>query len=136
VQINNNRQLSLKATHNIYNLQQLYIDSKDTHISDNFSTSVSAHGGLVHQVMKVQPVTVESITSLVRNSPKLITLHLSVGIIQHVDRYVRTFNNAIKKMFCRRKLFSSGHFIVYLGSRGSLSDILWQQGVDRFPVWN
>ena len=81
-------------------------------------------------------MTVESITSLVRNSPKLITVHLSVGTIQHVDGYVRTLNNALKKMFCRRKLFSSGHFMVYLGSSGSLSDVLWEQGVDHFPVWN
>ena len=37
----------LDSTHN-QNLQQLYIDSSDTDVPDDFLTSVSSHGGLVH----------------------------------------------------------------------------------------
>ena len=66
--------LSLSSTHN-HNLQQLYIDSINTDVPDDFMTSVSAHGGLVHVVMFARSLTVEGVTSLVRNSPKLITLY-------------------------------------------------------------
>ena len=68
--------LSLNLAHN-HNLQQLYIHSLDhTKVPDHFMTSVSAHGGLVHVVMSVQSLTFEGIISLVRNSPKLITLYV------------------------------------------------------------
>ena len=39
--------LSLNSTHN-HNLQQLHIYSLQTDVPDSFTTSVSAHGGLVH----------------------------------------------------------------------------------------
>ncbi|XP_065906237.1 F-box and leucine-rich repeat protein 13-like [Dysidea avara] len=127
--------LSLNITHNVNNLQQIYIDSIDTDVPDNFITSVLAYGGLVHVVMRVGSVSVEGVTSLVRNSHKLITLHLCVKAILHVPGYVKTFKDTLKKMFCTRKLFTSGNFMLYQGS-GSLSDVLWEQGVDLLPLWN
>ena len=57
---------SLDLTHNP-TLQQSYIDSPDTDVPDNFMTSVSAHGGLLHVSMRVRSLTIEGITSLVRN---------------------------------------------------------------------
>jgi len=39
--------ISLNLVHN-HNLQQLYIDGSHTIVPDKFMTSVSAHGGLVH----------------------------------------------------------------------------------------
>ena len=60
-------QLSLKPVHNRY-LQQLFIFSSVTNVPDDFMASVSAHGGLVHVVMKVGYLKANGITSLVRNS--------------------------------------------------------------------
>ena len=57
---------SLSSTYNQTH-QQLYIDSPDTDVPDNFMTSVSAHGGLLHVSMRVRSLTIEGITSLVRN---------------------------------------------------------------------
>ena len=41
-------------------------------------TSVSAHGGLVHVTLRVRSLTVKGLSLLMRNSPKLTTLGLSV----------------------------------------------------------
>ena len=58
-------------------------------------TSVSAHAGLV---MKVRFLTVEGVTSLVRYSPKLITLHLyTIIAITCVDeKYLNTLKKLIQ----------------------------------------
>ena len=95
--------LSLNVAQN-HNLQQLYIKALFTDVPDHFMTSVSAHGGLVHVVMDVQSLTTECIISLVRNSPKLITLYLR---IRHVS--VNNFNVTLKQMFSKRKLFTAGY---------------------------
>ena len=84
--------------------------SPHTNVPDDFMTSVSAHCGLVHVVMKVGSLTVEGITSLVRNSPELITLHLCTIAIDHV--YVKKFDTELKEMFRNRKLFTVGHYMV------------------------
>jgi len=72
--------------------------------------SVSAHGGLVHVAMHIQSLMAEGITSLVRNSPKLITLYLSAESIPHVD--IENFNATLKKTFCKRRLFTAGDYIL------------------------
>jgi len=100
-----NYPLSLCATHH-KNLQKLHIYSPHTDVPDDFITSVSAHGGLVHVVMEVKSLTVEGITSLVRNSPELITLDLLQMSV--VDVSLDNFNCSLKKMFSRRKLFTKG----------------------------
>ena len=99
--------LSLCATYN-QNLEQLYIYSPQTDVSDDFITSVSAHGGLVRVFMKVKSLTVEGITSLVRNSPKLTALFLLQ--VSAIDVSVEDFNTILKKLFQKRKLFTKGFF--------------------------
>ena len=128
--------LSLNLTRN-YNLQQLYLASPGTDVTDNFMTSVSAHGGLVHVVMKVRSLKFEGITSLVRNSPALITLYLLVSVM---DAYVENFNAALKKMFWNRKLFTAGllrhtKFIPILKLAMEQDNVLWEQGTDLLPLW-
>ena len=108
-------------------LQQLYIDSRNTDLPDHFMTSVSAHDGLVHVVMRVKSLTFEGITSLVRNSPKLITLHLYA---YNVNGNVENFNASLKKMFCNRKLFTTGHYML------NSYNILREQGSDLLPLWD
>ena len=126
--------LSLNLTHN-HNLQKLYIASLNTDVPESFMTSVSAHGGLIHVVIKVRSLTFEGITSLVRNSPKLITLYLLVSV---VDVYVENFNAALKKMFWNRKLFTAGLLMhKKFSSRIMEQDnVLWEQGTDLLPLWD
>ena len=127
--------LSLNLAHN-HNLQQLYIDSPDhgsyiTDVPDHFMTSVSAHGGLVHVVMRVHSLTFKGISSLVRNSPKLITLHLCVEA-KHLN--VENFNSSLKKMFWNRKLFTAGHCMIDVDKFPDQA-VLREQDTDLLPLW-
>ena len=99
--------VSLNLAHN-HNLQQLYIHESHIDVHDDFMTSISAHGGLVHVVLSVNTLKVDGITSLVRNSPQLITLYLCCGVcIGDVG--------SLKKRFWNRKLFTAGHCEVDYG---------------------
>ena len=116
-----------------HNLQQLYIDASLTDVPDEFLTSVSAHGGLVHVVMIVRSSTAEGITSLIRNSHKLITLYVFAETIHRLS--VENFNATLKEMFCNRRLFTAGHYICGKHIR-NLDIRLWEQGADLLPLWN
>lgn len=74
-------------------------------------TSVLAHSELEYVVMEVETLKVEGITSLVRNSPKLIKLYylLQISILD-----VEDFN---LKMFLKREVFTGG-----LYKYGNISD--------------
>jgi len=121
--------LCLNLAHND-NLQQFYLHG-DIHVPDDFMTSVSAHGGLIHVVMSVQTFEVDGITSLVKNSPRLITLHLSAVLC--TMGYVG-MDVSLKKKFWNRKLFTAGHCKVDIGNRCSIS-ILEERGTDLLPLW-
>ena len=121
------------------NLQQLYIEAFSTLIFNEFMTSVSAHGGLVHVVMDVESLTAEGITSLVRNSPKLITSYLIVrNITLKETESVETFNIMLKEMFSQRRLFTKGYYCFdkFGKSNISLEDLLQEQDTDLLPHWN
>ena len=119
--------LSLNLAHN-YNLQQLYIHAPFNDVPDYFVTSVSAHGGLVHTVMDVQLLMAEDIISLVRNSPKLITLYLRIR-----DGNMENFNIILKKLLCKRTLFTAGYCSV---NDGRSVNVLQSQGTDLLSLWN
>ena len=121
-----NHSLSLSTTHN-HNLQQLHIYSSETNVPDDFMTSVSAHGGLVHVAMRVRSLTVEGITSLVRNSPKLITLHWYI-FDKVIRASVENYNATIKEMFWNRKLFTAGQY-------KEVGSWEYEQGTDLNPLW-
>ena len=91
------------------NLQQLYILSKDTDLNDNFMDTVSAHGGLIHVFFLVHSMTVEGITTLINNSPNLLTVVF--GLCEqkrYKENYFDTLNTSLGKKFSHRKLFTSG----------------------------
>ncbi|XP_065920439.1 uncharacterized protein [Dysidea avara] len=127
--------LSLVLTHS-HTLQQLYINSLKTIVPNDFMASFSAHGGLVHVVMMVGSLTAEGITSLVRSSPKLITLYLHAGSIHHGDVDVDFFSAKLKKMFCKRRLFTAGYYMVNYNVYGDSTDVLWEHGTDLLPLWD
>jgi len=88
---NNFYPLTLSIAH-AHSLQQLYIFAPNTDVPDDFMTSISAHGGLAHVVIRVRSLTVEGITSLVKNSLKLITLQLSIiGLTFEDENFIATF---------------------------------------------
>ena len=99
-------QLSLSA-HN--NLQQLYISSRHTDLNDKFMDTVSAHSGLIHVVLLVHSMTVKGITTLIKNSPNLLTVLF--GFCEqkrYKENYFDTLNALLGKKFAHRKLFTSG----------------------------
>ena len=57
------------------NLEQLHICARHINLPTCFMSTTSAHGGLVHVMLRVKSVTSEGVTALVRNSPKLMTLY-------------------------------------------------------------
>ena len=67
--------LSLLSVHN-KSLEQLCIASVSSDLDSNFMKIVSAHGGLVHVALFVNSVPVDGITSLIKNSPNLLTFVL------------------------------------------------------------
>ena len=127
--------LLLILAHN-HNLQQLYLDSPDTVALDDFMTSVSAYGGLVHVVMVVGSVSTEGITSLMMNSPKLMTLEVITDHIRHINMGLDNFNASLKEVYSSR---TSGHYMVrYRGyDHKSLQlKVLSERGTDLLPLWD
>jgi len=124
-------ELSLSLAH-IHNLQQLCIQTTRNDLPDDFVTSVSAHGGLVHVVIDVPSLTTEGIISLVENSPKLITLFLTTSQII----FEKCFISTLQKMFYKRKLFTAGYCHINDSDDSSLKDVLYEQGTDLQPLWN
>ena len=124
--------LSLNLAH-AKNLQELYICAITTDISNEFMTSISAHGGLVRVLMQVQSLTAEGITSLVRNSPKMVALYLKTEFNLNEEHFKAT----LKKEFSKRRLFTAGY--CNINDKGGIpcDDALREQGADFLhSFWN
>jgi len=93
-----------------YNLEQLCIESSVVDLPDNFMSSVSAHGGLVHVVFYVRSVTSEGVNRLVMNSPNLMTFHSY--LVDEKNEIVKQKNleDTLRAKFSRRKLFRGGSY--------------------------
>ena len=129
-----NNLLSLNTTRN-QNLQQLYIDSSCTCVPDDFMTSVSSHGGLVHVVIRVRSLTPKGITILVRNSPNLMTLFLHIITNCEGRAAFESCSANLKKKFWNRKLFTSGNYKV-AAHFGGIGDKLREFGLtDLLSLW-
>ena len=102
----------LTAAPNQY-LQHLYIDSFHSNIGELFLDSVSAHGKLERVFLLVRCVTVDDITALVQNPPKLYYCDIRSQQIldeQNVRVDCNVFNRTLKNKFSHRKLFNlNGH---------------------------
>ena len=99
-------------------LQQLFIDSPSTILPDNFMSTISSNGGLIHVVLCVKSVTSEGVTVLVRNSPNLMMLHVTVSEIYDCNNdKVRpeTLESRIKQGFSHRQLFVMGSYLFTMG---------------------
>jgi len=102
------------------NLQQLCIVSRNSVVYDDFMSSVSAHGGLVHLFLSVYSVSVVGITALIENSPKLITCY-SVLELRHknteetatlTNEEFMEFERTLKQKYRNRKVLNTGGFVL------------------------
>jgi len=102
--------LSLNLTTCSLHLEQLCIISPLTHVCDDFMTSVSVHGGLVHVLMFVELLTTKGVECLVANSPKLITFHAYICNLSDTTSRkccsIPEFHASLEKRFNYRKLFT------------------------------
>ena len=131
---------SLLALHN-HSLRQLYIKSFRTSIPDVFMSTMSAHGGLVHVVLNVRSVSVEGITVLVTNSPKLITFHsvMHDGYFGAKEAFV-SLKASLMRKFAYRPLFTAGSYIAFIGgNRYQKFDCVTEEeqkcNTDLFSLW-
>jgi len=125
-------QLSLLPVHN--NLQQLCISSEDTHLNDNFMDTVSAHGGLIHVTFFVHSVTSKGITTLIKNSPDLLTFVLDEQK-KYDDNYFELLRTSLCKKFADRKLFTSGLFYLMQRKLENYDEDDWLQNTDLLSLW-
>ena len=116
-------ELSLSSVFNS-NLQQLSISSVGTDIPDVFLETVSAHRGLVHVGFGVNSVKIEGITSLIENSPKLLTLVVytceTIRNEQGLKVNLIKFKSNIKKSPCQ-KLFTVGTYKIVQNNESAAS---------------
>ena len=122
-----------------HNLQQLYIGSEKSDVEDTFMDAVSAHGELVHVILSVNSVTTEGITTLIKNSPKLLTFYIVTFQPLYDDKDVRlnlkTFKAKLKAKFGDRKLFTSGWYVLVQGYELYSADQLLFENTELLPVW-
>jgi len=122
------------------NLQQLYIPfSVCTSLSNDFMSSISVRGGLVHVVLKVGS---EGISVLVRNSPMLLTFHavFNTGIFDKDGTKVEPefLNFQLKQEFSCRPLFLMGSCLIISGVADSeFKDAEWERrfNADLYSLW-
>ena len=93
------------------NLQQLCIFSLHTDLHDTFMDTVSAHGGLIHVALHVHSVSSKGITTLIKNSPNLLSFRLHEHK-EHTKNYCSSLSASLSKKFADRKLFTSGLFSI------------------------
>jgi len=96
------------------NLEELCLSSDSTKISDIFMESISTHGGLVHVVLLFYSVTGDGITTLIENSPKLLTCKIYAQHIyesmEGIPLNLLDFKMTLKERFRSRRLFSCGNY--------------------------
>ena len=117
----------------INNLQQLCMSLYLTDLDDGFMEAVSAHGGLVHVVFLVNSVNFSGITTLINNSPNLLTCLFGL----HKSKpYCKWLNTELAKMFGHRRLFISGLSLVQQAEPGRLvKGVEWLQNTDLLTLW-
>ena len=126
-------QLSLSTAY-YNNLQQLCISSRRTVLDDNFMDTVSAHGALIHAALFVRSMTSKGITTLIKNSPNLLTL---VGLLiekRYKDKYFESLSASLGKTFAHRSLFTLGFCLIQqVVISTDLND--WMQNTDLLSLW-
>ena len=134
---------SLSSTFN-NNLEQLFINSRNAIVSDEFMKAVSAHGGLIHVTLKVATITEKGVGILIENSPKLqeLLIDLSKSVHEQNGGFDPSILNIILKEKYKHQLVTEGHFVNRNKFNGGIifayflfSKILTFRNTDLRPVW-
>ena len=127
----------LLSSVNTSTLQQLSIREGESNVPNIFLETVSAHGGLVHVSFYVNSVSAKGITSLVENSPNLLTC---IVVVQQFITDGQYTIESLKHKFILRKLFTVGRFsVIFRSASHDVCDIIQCNcipGTDFFPLWN
>ena len=101
--------------------------------------TVLAHGELVHVILSVNSVTTEGITSLISNSPKLLTFYLVTFQPLYDDKderlNLKTFKATLKRKFSDRRLFISGCYMLVQDYELRNAEQLLFENTELLPVW-
>ena len=122
--------LSLSLEGHCSSLQQLYIYSEDTELTETFIDALCSHGGLEHVILLVKSLTAKSIENIIKHSSNLLTFYAYLSSRRFLnDQQVMA---EIKGKFSKRKLFNGGsfgifHFIVGVNDNTDLLS-LWDSG--------
>ena len=115
----------LPLSNNCY-LEQLCIYSLSLNLTDELVEVLSANGQLERVVLYVKSITINGLTTLINNSPKLTLLHISIiePFFDDIDGYTlrlkyarppkidQQYTDRVKNMFPYRELFAVGNFSV------------------------
>ena len=105
--------------------------------------TVSAHSGLIHVALFINSATTNGITTLIRNSPYLLTFGLCEQK-QYKESYLESLSTSLHKKFAKRKLFTVGLFGIIQkmkDKRGVAIDEEyikyddWLQSTDLVALW-
>ena len=125
------KSLTFSSLQNNSSLRQLCINSDHTILPDNFMKTISVHGGLTHVVLCVFSVTCSGIITLITNSPKLITLHVST---RQCDEDEFSLEITLKEKFPHRKLCTAGSYTFEkVGFTSIFAILVWLRDTDMFP---
>ena len=127
--------LSVSPVHNS-TLQQLCISSRGTDLDDSFMETVSAHGGLVHVTLFVHSVSINGITSLIKNSPNLLTFGLHEQK-QYEENHTGLLSALLGRKFADRKLFTLGLICLMPQAEDPEHDEYdeWLQNTELMSLW-
>ena len=121
------------------NLEQLCIISELLVLPDSFMNTISAHGGLVHVILNVNCVSQTGITSLIENSPNLITFHVYIQneVAWHIFFNASDFRSGLEERYSQRKLFLCGSYCLIEGdsTENEIRDCLIHSNIDVFSLW-
>ena len=128
-------QLSLSTVY-YNNLQQLCISSMQTNLDDNFMDTVSAHGGLIYVTFFIRSMTSNGITTLIKNSPNLLTLVTLLKEKRYKDKYFESLSASLCKTFAHRNLFTSGFYLIQQWDGYNIDLDEWIQNTDLLSLWS
>ena len=93
-------------------LQELYIDSDDSVLTDTFINTLCAHGGLEHVILCINSLTARSITNLIEHSPNLMIFETYLCSRSWTKVQLKYLTAQVRTRFYNTKLIDGGLFRV------------------------
>ena len=125
--------LSLSLEGHCSSLQQLYIDSSETVLTDAFIDALCGHGGLEHVILYVQSLTAKSISTIIEHSSNLVTFDVNLSSFVLLKNRLKRLITNLKMRFSKRKLFNGGNFDLTQKSCIGRKSLL--RNTNLLPIW-